>query len=472
MKYNHCLALIGLSALMLTACEPDTPSEPILEAYPKKHLIEEFTGQDCGYCPYGMNCIHEFMGNDTNWVLVLHHYGYQKDHFSVSGSQSITKALKVDGAPSVTINRAKTKYKDEGGRNRSATVFHPAYMETADRSQFDETTYASINISNSYDADTRELNVKVSGALSRNDIESLRLTVLVKESGMVDYQQDYFFTYEGWNEFRHTNAVRAFLTNEKGDEIVINKQRYSENFTITLKDKWEAENCMVVAFLSEDFQPVIQAEQRPVLEGSQGGADIRYGGITAVPITDYYPEPDPVKGPSDYSGIEVDTFTYTTHNYQAYDSFGFNYWTIMSYNADDAIKVDNTTCMRFVYLYLFSELDQTTLPTGTFELSTSMEPGTAYAGYRDDEKIEIDGSAFYFTNKSYFNQGYLVPVAQWLIADGTLTIQENKWELEGHAQNGAPIHLIGLSTNGQANVSPAPFKVPERQPKWAYSFGL
>lgn len=95
MKYNHCLALIGLSTLMLTACEPDTPSEPILEAYPKKHLIEEFTGQDCGYCPYGMNCIHEFMGNDTNWVLVLHHYGYQKDHFSVSGSQTITKALKV-----------------------------------------------------------------------------------------------------------------------------------------------------------------------------------------------------------------------------------------------------------------------------------------------------------------------------------------------------------------------------------------
>ena len=51
MKHSHFLALIGLSALLLTACEPNTPQEPILDSYPKKHLIEEFTGQDCGYCP-------------------------------------------------------------------------------------------------------------------------------------------------------------------------------------------------------------------------------------------------------------------------------------------------------------------------------------------------------------------------------------------------------------------------------------
>lgn len=198
MKHVHYLALIGFSALMLTACNPNTPNEPIRDSYPKKHLIEEFTGQDCGYCPYGMNCVHEFMENDTNWVLVLHHYGYKKDNFSVAGSKTITNALlgPNDGAPSITINRAKTKYKDEYGSNRNMVVFHPAYLETTSKSQFDETTYASINIYNSYNANTRELNVKVSGALSRKDVESLRLTVLVKESGMIDYQQDYYNTYE------------------------------------------------------------------------------------------------------------------------------------------------------------------------------------------------------------------------------------------------------------------------------------
>lgn len=470
MKHVHYLALIGFSALMLTACNPNTPNEPIRDSYPKKHLIEEFTGQDCGYCPYGMNCVHEFMENDTNWVLVLHHYGYKKDNFSVAGSKTITNALlgPNDGAPSITINRAKTKYKDEYGSNRNMVVFHPAYLETTSKSQFDETTYASINIYNSYNANTRELNVKVSGALSRKDVESLRLTVLVKESGMIDYQQDYYNTYEGWSEFRHTNAVRAFLTDEKGDEVIIRNQRYSDNFTITLKDKWVAENCMIVAFLSEDFQPVIQAEQRPVVEGSKGGADIQHGGITVVPVSDYYPEPDPVKGPSDYSGLAVDTFSYTSSNYQAYSNYGFNFWTIMSYNADYAIKVGNTTCVRFVDLYLFSSMDQTTLPTGTFELNTSMEPGTAWAGFRDDENFEISGSTYYYVNKAYFEQDYLVPTVQWLIANGTLTINENIWELEGHARNGAPIHLVGLST--KAKTPSLLFKAPKRQPKWAHSF--
>ena len=59
MKHSHFLALIGLSALLLTACEPNTPQEPILDSYPKKHLIEEFTGQDCGYCLRILSLRHE-----------------------------------------------------------------------------------------------------------------------------------------------------------------------------------------------------------------------------------------------------------------------------------------------------------------------------------------------------------------------------------------------------------------------------
>ena len=463
MKHVHYLALIGFSALMLTACDPNTPNEPIPESFPKKHLIEEFTGQDCGYCPYGMDCIHNFIGNDTNWVLILHHYGYSPDNFSVAGSKTVTTAMSVTGAPSMSINRAKTKYGTE-----NALVFHPGYLENVRKSQFAETTYASIDIANTYNANTGELNIHVSGLVAKNDINKLLLTVLIKESGMIDYQADYNDTYEGWKEFRHTNAVRVFLTKPKGDTITITKNHYSADYTISLNSKWVPENCMVVAFLSEAFKPVIQAEQSPVVEGTKGGADIQHGGITAVPVSDYYPEPDPVKGPSDYSGLAVDTFTYTNNSYQTYSNYGFNFWSIMSYNENDAVIVGNTSCVRFVYLYLFTSMDQTTLPTGTFKLNTSMEPGTAWAGFRDDENFEISGSTYYYANKAYFEQDYLVPVAQWLIADGTLTINENSWELEGHARNGAPIHLVGLST--KAKAPSMLFKAPKRQPKWAHSF--
>ena len=459
MKHVHYLVLIALSALLLTACEPNVPQAPILDSYPKKQLIEEFTGQDCGYCPYGMNCISEFIANDTNWVLVLHHAGYASDHFTVAGSETITKALKVSGAPYVAINRSKTKFREDG-KNTSAVAFNPGNLETASRFQFDETTYASVKIANSYDAETRELKVRVYGALSRKDVESLYLTVLIKESGMVDYQQDYLFTYEGWQEFRHANAIRAFLTEAKGDEVIISKQRYEDQFTITLDEKWNAENCMVVAFLSEEFQPVIQAEQCPVVAGTQGGANIQHGGITAVPVEDYYPEPDAVKGPSDYSGWEVDTLTAAQCDYTAYTAYNFNYWTLLSYNPGRIIKIDNTSCIAFTYIYLFTDVEQTTFPTGTFEFKTTEEPGTAYAGIRDDSQVVLGGSSFYYANRAYFNQGYLVPSAQWLIADGTITINEDGWEVIGHARNGAPIHIVGPVPQQQSKL---PFKAPNKK---------
>ena len=454
-----------LTALCFSACEPNKPEEPqseptkevIPSAFPKKHLIEEFTGQDCGYCPNGMDCIHEFVGNDTNWILVLHHYGYQADHFSVAGSKTITSALSVSGAPSMAINRANTKY---GSKN--TTVFHPGYLENVSKKQFEDSTYASLNIANSYDASSRELKVKVSGLVGRDDIGSLQLTVLVKESGMVDYQKDYYKTYEGWKEFRHTNAVRAFMTAPKGDAIEVNNQHYSAEYTVTLNNKWVAENCMVVAFLSEAFKPIIQAEQKPVVAGTQGGADILHGGITAVPIADYYPEPGEHTAPSDFSEMRSEPMKAAQAKYSTYTNYGFNYWQIASVNSDEVISVYNTSSIRYATIYLFTEISQTTLPTGTFELNTSMSPGTAWAGYRDDANLEIGGSMFYFTNQSYYNQGYLVPTAQWLIADGTLTITESGWSISGHARNGASINLAGSTPIVNKGKASAPIKLPQQ----------
>lgn len=275
--YNLQFTIIAvLTAICFTACQqPNEPERPILDSYPKKHLIEEFTGQGCGYCPYGMDCIHDFMGNDSNFVLILHHYGYQKDHFSVTGSLTITNALKVDGAPSVSIDRTKTNYGEGKG-----VVFHPGYLGSTKKSQFDTTTYASIFIKTDYQPGSRNLTIDVSGEISEPWAEDLHLTVLIKESGMIDYQADYYNTQNGWKEFRHTNAVRAFLTAAKGDALNVHERRYKEKYTIELNEKWIPENCMVVAFITEGFQPVVQAEQCPVIAGTTGGADIQHGGIT------------------------------------------------------------------------------------------------------------------------------------------------------------------------------------------------
>lgn len=461
MKNLKLLALLGVLAIVFVGCEPKPEPEPevIPDSFPKKHLVEEFTGQGCGYCPYGMDCVHDFMGNDTNFILVLHHYGYAADHFSVAGSNKITTALKVDGAPSITIDRAKTK-----SSNGNTVVFHPGYLPTVQKTQWEATTYASVNIRNVYDPATRELRVIVSGVLCKEDYPDLKLTVLVKESGMIDTQQDYYGTYEGWKEFRHCNAVRAFMSDDpKGDPITVNADRhYEEQFVIDLKANWKPENCMVVAFLSEEFQPVVQAAQKPVVAGTQGGADILHGGITPVPVPDYYPEPNATSGPGDYSFSKSETFTTSYAYYDQFPDYGVTMWTIQAWNKSSVVTVNKTECIPFANIVVLAPYSATVaLPTGTFPINVTSLAGTVMAGYRDDENMLIDGSMLYFTSLEYFNAGYLNPQAQWLIADGEMTITDDGWTLTGHARNGAVINLEGskLVNRGPAN---APTRIQAR----------
>ncbi len=460
MKHFSLFALIGVLALAMTACEPknvpqdpDTP-EPkpfVPQVFPKKHLIEEFTGQGCGYCPNGMDCISDFIANDTNWIVVLHHYGYQADHFSVSGSKTITNKLKVSGAPSMTVNRSKTNYGDG-----KAVVFHPGYLPYTNKEQFAATTYASLSISNTYDAASRELGITVSGIVSKEENPTVMLTVLVKESGMVDTQEDYYKTYEGWAEFRHTNAVRVFATKATGDTLAIDKEHhYEASYSLTLDKKWVAENCMVVAFLSEGLQPVVQAGQRPVVADSKGGADIAHGGIKPVPVSDFYPEPGETVAPKDYSGKDADELTTAYATYETYANEGFNFWEIIAYNSEASVKVGGAASIPCAVISIFTETAQTTLPEGSYEFNLSEKPGSAWAGFRDDEVMQISGSEFYYISQTYFQQGYLVPNATWLIADGKLTIGTDSWNLDGHARNGAEIHLKGttaIANQGRAQI--------------------
>ena len=88
-------------------------------------------------------------------------------------------------------------------------------------------------------------------------------------------------TYHYWEEFCHTDVPRAYTTDALGDSIDVDNHGYFANdFVLDMDSTWVANNCMVVAFVSEEIKPIIQVEQRPVVAGTMGGADIQCGGIT------------------------------------------------------------------------------------------------------------------------------------------------------------------------------------------------
>ena len=269
--------VLVLLCATLVASAQDVPS-----SFPRKYLIEHFTGDQCGYCPYGMYSIMEYSANTTTpCIWVSHHYGYNNDEYTISESAKIGSTCGVQGAPNMAMNRTKIM--------GTSIAFHPGYltedgMAETIASKCDTTAEASVVIEHTYNADTRELNVTVSGQVASTEVTEYLLTVLIKENGLIGKQADYYWSWKtaGYKEFMHPCVVRDLLTvNPLGDTVKVENQAYSMTFTYTVSEKWVAENCNVVAYITPlNKKPVINAEETPLVAGTTGGTEYRPFGIT------------------------------------------------------------------------------------------------------------------------------------------------------------------------------------------------
>ena len=259
-----------------------TVPEAVPTSFPRKYLIEHFTGDQCGYCPYGMYSIMEYSANTTTpCIWVSHHYGYNTDEYTISESSKIGSTCGVSGAPNMAMNRTKVY--------GTTIAFHPGYlledgMPETIANKCATTAEASVVIDHNYNADTRELNVTVSGQVADATVTEYLLTVLIKENGLIGKQADYYWSWKtsGYKEFMHPCVVRDLLCADAlGDKIEVVNQAYSKNYTFTVPEAWVAENCQVVAYItSTSKKPIINAEETPLVAGTTGGTEYQPFGIT------------------------------------------------------------------------------------------------------------------------------------------------------------------------------------------------
>ena len=269
--------VLVLLCATLVASAQEVPS-----SFPRKYLIEHFTGDQCGYCPYGMYSIMEYSANTTTpCIWVSHHYGYNNDEYTISESAKIGSTCGVQGAPNMAMNRTKVM--------GAAIAFHPGYltedgMAETIADKCDTTAEASVVIEHTYNAETRQLDVTVSGQVANTEVTEYLLTVLIKENGLIGKQADYYWSWKtaGYKEFMHPCVVRDLLTvSQLGDTVKVENQAYSKTFTYTVSEKWVAENCNVVAYITPlAKKPIINAEETPLVAGTTGGKEYQPFGIT------------------------------------------------------------------------------------------------------------------------------------------------------------------------------------------------
>ena len=401
------------TVLVLLCATLVVSAQEVPSSFPRKYLIEHFTGDQCGYCPYGMYSIVEYtQKTSTPCIWVSHHYGYNNDEYTISESAKIGSACGVSGAPNMAINRTKVM--------GSTIAFHPGYlvedgMAETIANKCETVAEASVVIDHTYNAETRELNVTVSGQVANTTTTEYLLTVLIKENGLIGKQADYYWSWKtsGWKEFMHPCVARDLLTvSQLGDTVLVENQAYSKTFTYTVSNQWVAENCCIVAYITPlAKKPVINAEETPLVVGTTGGAEYLPFGITES------------KEPTNASKLTFDAFEL---NKVADDKLA------VELVASSSTRSDQYGPMK-LSVYLEFNTTDTILPIDTLAFAEGNEINTFTIG-----SVDLKTQTFAGSNMAYYLATDMESLCHlWRIKSGNVVVSANgSLVAEGKLDNG------------------------------------
>ena len=216
-------------------------------------LLDHFTTAVCQYCPGGHESLEAGMeGFEDRIAWVAHHLGYYEDAmlldedynlYALYGSNSWAPAMALDRDP----------YFARGEEGVVGSVSSADMMATYFADATAVPTYVNLNVTkDSYDPQTRELTVTVSGNfIETMDIPDPRVTVYVTEDGITYRQQS---TNGVIASYQHNHVARGLMTSLWGDNDVINSTEegssFSKTYTYTLPQRCHADKVRVVAFIS------------------------------------------------------------------------------------------------------------------------------------------------------------------------------------------------------------------------------
>lgn len=380
--------------LLMAAMKMSAQQTPTF--FPRKFLMEHFTSANCNQCPMGMKYIVDFLDKQTTpYIWVSYHAVYGTDEYTIPEGNAIAmNYFGMNSVPSVVFNRTK----QDGLMVIGA--WNIENLEVKD----DTVAEASVVIEHTFDAATRQLDVTVSGQVANTDRTAYLLSILIKENGLVGKQEDAYCSWKSakWKEYMHPRVVRDFVTATFGDTVTIENQEYSYSTSYILDEEWVPENCCVVAYLTPlEKSPIINAEQVPVVVGTEGGEQYGPYGITEG------------KGPN--TSISFDSVKVSRTN---------NGQLEMMLTSSKTIKTSYFgICKQVGYVYVNTAAS--VLKPGTYPIDVSEAEGTITAGYRIDEEERLGGSRLLYAVSEDLKNGIVTPVHGWRMSSGEMTLDAN-----------------------------------------------
>lgn len=393
-------------------------AQDVPRSFPRKFLLEHFTTEQCGYCPYGMYFITNYLqGQEEQYIWVSHHSGFGTDEYTIPANDSIGNLVGADSAPNVALNRVKHNAPEE-----YIYSFHPGYLPNIAISD-DKTAEASVHIAHTYDADTRQLHVDVSGQVANNNWRELLVTVLIKESNLVGKQAEYVFSFtQGiWKEYLHTRVVRDVLTNALGNVVGVADNAYHYAIDCVLDEAWKAEDCSIVAYITPlSKAPIINAEQVALVAGTEGGEQYYPWGIT---------ESSRPANPEKLTFDAVKTRKVSDTQLE------------VMLVSNKVVESNIYTSDHQMVALLYVNTTEDTPPIGLIEIQSDNATGTISAGYPNNEEMKWYGShmayAFVETITEDMDVDALEYAHVWALKSGKVLFEENgNITMAGNFRNG------------------------------------
>jgi hypothetical protein len=232
-------------------------------------FLEDFTGLHCGYCPEGhviMEGLEEQHG--ARFVTVGVHAGpfaspsTGEPDFRTPAGTAIDAHFTIGGYPAGVINRHLFNGADDLGRGA---------WEGAVAEMLALPSPVNLGMVSEFDESTRELTVTVELLYTADSPlpASDYISVLIKEDHIIAPQTDYGPT-GNHAAYDHKHVLRAYITDTWGDAVTTTTAGTSvlRTYTYTLPQAWNAANCRVVAFVSEDRSEVYQAREVNAIGGT------------------------------------------------------------------------------------------------------------------------------------------------------------------------------------------------------------
>ena len=287
MKYFSILVFV-IFITVLYSCDKVSPpyavtnnNGPDTNAVIRKVLLEDYTGHKCPNCPAAAVTASDLKAIYGEKLIVMSvHAGSFANVFSpdflydfrcTSGNEYNTFfGISIVGNPNGMINRKFVN---------SSIIIAPTAWGSTLSEIIDLPPDANIQITNTYNSGTKELNTEIKSKFLNPLTGLYKLVVLVLEDSIVAPQQNGVNEIPGYpspnantiiTNYVHRHVLRGAINSTWGDTLAIDPIPTSTFITktynnYTLNSAWDENHCMVIAFIYNAVtNEIVQVEEKKI----------------------------------------------------------------------------------------------------------------------------------------------------------------------------------------------------------------